>query len=68
MELDSRCRSRQHGGMTQIIARLHLALADTDPLIWRRVDDPVDTSLKMLDDVIQGAMGWLGELMPWKRP
>jgi hypothetical protein len=45
--------------MTEIIARLHIALADTDPLIWRRVEVPVDASLKMLHDVIQGAMGWL---------
>jgi len=45
--------------MTEIIARLHVALADTDPLIWRRVEVPVDASLKMLHDVIQGAMGWL---------
>ncbi|WP_066547355.1 MULTISPECIES: plasmid pRiA4b ORF-3 family protein [unclassified Sphingomonas] len=45
--------------MTETIARLHIALADTDPLIWRRVEVPVDASLKMLHDVIQGAMGWL---------
>ena len=45
--------------MTETVARLHIALADTDPLIWRRVDVPVDASLKMLHDVIQGAMGWL---------
>jgi hypothetical protein len=45
--------------MTESIARLHVALADTDPLIWRRVDVPVDANLKMLHDVIQGAMGWL---------
>jgi len=45
--------------MTDTIARLHIALADTDPLIWRRVELPVDASLKMLHDVIQGAMGWL---------
>lgn len=45
--------------MTESIARLHIALADTDPLIWRRVDVPVDANLKMLHDVIQGAMGWL---------
>lgn len=45
--------------MTETVARLHIALADTDPLIWRRVDMPVDASLKMLHDVIQGAMGWL---------
>lgn len=45
--------------MTDTVARLHIALADTDPLIWRRVDFPVDASLKMLHDVVQGAMGWL---------
>lgn len=45
--------------MTEIIARLHIALADTDPSIWRRVEVPVEASLKMLHDVIQGAMGWL---------
>ena len=45
--------------MSETIARLHVALADTDPLIWRRVEMPVDASLKMLHDVIQGAMGWL---------
>jgi len=45
--------------VTETIARLHIVLADTDPLIWRRVDVPVDASLKMLHDVIQGAMGWL---------
>ncbi len=45
--------------MTEIIARLHIALADTDPRICRRVEAPVDANLKMLHDVIQGAMGWL---------
>jgi len=45
--------------MTETIARLHIALADTDPLIWRRVEVPLDASLKMLHDVIQAAMGWL---------
>jgi len=57
--LDSSRRARQHGGMTETIARLHIALADTDPLIWRRVEVPVEASLKMLHDIIQGAMGWL---------
>ncbi len=42
MELDSRSNASQHGGMTDWIARLHIALADTDPLIWRRVEVPVD--------------------------
>ncbi|EHJ58109.1 hypothetical protein NSU_4932 [Novosphingobium pentaromativorans US6-1] len=59
MELDSRSHASQHGGMSETIARLHIALADTDPSIWRRVDVPVDANLKMLHDVIQGAMGWL---------
>ncbi|MBX9643268.1 MAG: plasmid pRiA4b ORF-3 family protein [Novosphingobium sp.] len=45
--------------MTETVARLHIALADSDPSIWRRVDVPVEASLKMLHDVIQGAMGWL---------
>jgi hypothetical protein len=44
--------------MTEPIARLHIALADTDPLIWRRVDFPLDANLKMLHGVIQSAMGW----------
>jgi hypothetical protein len=38
---------------------LHIALADTDPLIWRRIEVPVDATLKMIHDCIQGAMGWL---------
>jgi|TARA_R100000501_G_scaffold13654_5_gene25102 hypothetical protein len=59
MELDSRAGAGQHGGMSETIARLHIALADTDPSIWRRVEVPVDASLKVLHDVIQGAMGWL---------
>ncbi len=45
--------------MIETVARLRIVLADTDPFIWRRVDVPVDANLKMLHDVIQGAMGWL---------
>lgn len=45
--------------MTDTVARIRITLADTDPVIWRRVDFPVEASLKMLHDVIQGAMGWL---------
>lgn len=59
MELDGARYARQHGGMTDQIARIRITLADTDPPIWRRVEMPVDASLKMLHDVIQGAMGWL---------
>ena len=44
--------------MTDTVARIRITLADTDPSIWRRVDVPVEASLKMLHDVIQGAMGW----------
>ena len=52
----------QHGSMTETIARRHIALADTDPLILRRGDMHVEGSPKMLYDVIQGAMGWLDYL------
>ncbi|HEX8481167.1 MAG TPA: plasmid pRiA4b ORF-3 family protein [Allosphingosinicella sp.] len=44
--------------MTETVARLRIALSDTDPEIWRRVEMPVEASLKMLHDVIQAAMGW----------
>jgi hypothetical protein len=44
--------------MADIIARLRIALSDTEPEIWRRVDVPVEASLKTLHDVIQAAMGW----------
>ena len=45
--------------MTQeIIARLRISLNDIKPDLWRTVDMPVTSSLKMLHDVIQGAMGW----------
>lgn len=44
--------------MTETVVRLRIALSDTDPEIWRRVDVPVEASLKMLHDVIQAAMGW----------
>jgi hypothetical protein len=57
--LDSGGRRLQHGDMTETIARLRIALLDTDPPIWRRVEVPVEASLKMLHDVIQAAMGWL---------
>lgn len=59
LSLDRRPAHRQHGDMTEQIVRLHIALADTNPLIWRRVAFPADGNLKMLHDVIQAAMGWL---------
>ena len=42
----------------ETIARLRITLIDTDPAIWRVVDVPLAASLKMLHDIIQGAMGW----------
>lgn len=42
----------------ETIARLRISLADTEPEVWRRVDVPLTASLKMLHDIIQGAMGW----------
>ena len=59
MELDSRKLAPMHGSMTDQIARIRVSLIDTEPEIWRRVDVPLEASLKMLHDVIQGAMGWM---------
>ena len=44
--------------MTEAIAHLRITLSDTDPVIWRTVDVPVEANLKMLHDIIQAAMGW----------
>ncbi|MCX8477113.1 MAG: plasmid pRiA4b ORF-3 family protein [Sphingomonas sp.] len=59
MELDSAQLPRQHGGMIDQVARIRISLIDTAPEIWRRVDVPLEASLKMLHDIIQGAMGWM---------
>jgi len=40
------------------VARVHIELRDTDPLIWREVEVPTSITLKVLHDVIQAAMGW----------
>lgn len=40
------------------IVRLRIELADISPRIWRRVEVPLDLTLKHLHDVIQAAMGW----------
>lgn len=42
----------------ETIARLHVSLDHMDPGIWRRVDVPVASSLKLLHETIQAAMGW----------
>jgi len=39
--------------------RLHIALAEIEPLIWRRVDVPSHVNLEELHRIIQAAMGWL---------
>lgn len=44
--------------MIDNIVRLKIVLADTDPPIWRRVEMPVDLTLKDLHGVIQAAMRW----------
>ncbi|WP_272870968.1 IS1096 element passenger TnpR family protein [Agrobacterium tumefaciens] len=38
------------------IARIHIKLDDIKPVIWRRVEVPITTSLKGLHDVIQAVM------------
>ena len=44
--------------MTETVARLRITLSDTDPVIWRTIDVPVEANLKMVHDIIQAAMGW----------
>lgn len=56
MELDSAKRARQHGGMTDQIARIRITLEDMKPAIWRRVELPVTNSLKTLHLAIQACM------------
>jgi hypothetical protein len=41
---------------TENIARLRIVLNDIEPVIWRCVDVPVTSSLKMLHDIVQAAM------------
>lgn len=42
----------------ETIVRLHVSLDHTNPSIWRRVDVPLASSLKLLHETIQAAMGW----------
>ena len=56
MELDSAKHARQHGGMTDQIARIRITLEDLKPAIWRRVELPVTNSLKTLHLAIQACM------------
>src|SRR3546814_13686504 len=56
VELDSAKRTRQHGGMTDQIARIRITLEDMKPAIWRRVELPVTNSLKTLHLAIQACL------------
>lgn len=42
------------------IATVRIELRDTDPLIWREVEVPTSTTLKVLHDIIQLTIGWAG--------
>ncbi|MDE2498569.1 MAG: plasmid pRiA4b ORF-3 family protein [Alphaproteobacteria bacterium] len=44
--------------MSERVARIRIALNDIEPEIWRRVEVPLDITLKGLHDVIQAAMAW----------
>ena len=58
MELDIGTITLGIGIMTsnERIARLHIKLDHIEPVIWRRVEVPITTSLKGLHDVIQAVM------------
>jgi hypothetical protein len=56
LELDSRQPARQHGGMTDEIARIRITLEDMEPAIWRRIELPLSNSLKTLHLAIQAVM------------
>ena len=58
MELDIGTVNLGIGIMTsnERIARLHIKLDHIEPVIWRRVEVPITTSLKGLHDVIQAVM------------
>ena len=38
-------------------------MIDTDPLIWREVEVPASITLKVLHDIVQISIGWLGYLL-----
>lgn len=42
------------------IARLQIELEGTDPLVWRRVDVPLDHRLRRVHQVIQAVFDWNG--------
>lgn len=58
MELDTDPETHGIGIMisNERIARIHIKLDHIKPVIWRRVEVPITTSLKGLHDVIQAVM------------
>ena len=40
------------------IATVRITLRNADPAIWREVEVPTSSTLKVLNDIIQGVMGW----------
>ena len=44
--------------MVETIARARIELQELEPKIWRRVDMPISSTLMVLHEVIQGAIGW----------
>lgn len=51
-------RSRKARGDPIWMARLHIALLDVQPTVWRVVQVPLTIPLDKLHQVIQAAMGW----------
>ncbi|MCY3733833.1 MAG: plasmid pRiA4b ORF-3 family protein [Chloroflexi bacterium] len=51
-------RPRYNLAMTEPVARVHIKLLSVRPMVWRRVDVPLSSTLAALHDVIQIAMGW----------
>lgn len=44
--------------MSEPIVRLRIELEGTQPLVWRKLDIPLSTTLATLHELIQAAMGW----------
>lgn len=56
LKLDNGSGARQHGGMTDQIARMRITIEDVKPAIWRRIELPLSNSLKTLHLAIQAVM------------
>ena len=44
--------------MMEPVARLRITLQDIEPVVWRRIDVPLSSTLLALHDLIQFAFGW----------